>query len=96
MKEVVRYNEKKIKEAKELIEEIKKDLYQTDWLLYNAVMKISYAKGMNDVIYDNPCIDMNKPEELMIQCRKSTTFVSDTLKTQIEQLDQYMKEKKEM
>ena len=83
------YNEERINDAQVLLEEIKNDLYDTDCLLYDAVMKISYAPGIEHVEGDDAAIDMRMPEKLMIQCREETKSISDTLNNQVSLIQSY-------
>ena len=77
------FDEAKLSSAQDLLDEIKEDLVDTDNLLYDAVMKISRANGIDAVEVDDAAIDMRMPERLMIQCREDTKNVSDTLDNQI-------------
>ena len=83
------YNEDEMDFARSLMQEIQNDLYDADCLLYDAVMKISYAPGINQVEFDNHNIDLRMPESYMIQCREETKVLADTLNEKITMIDQY-------
>lgn len=93
--EKIIYDENNVQKAQLLVEEIKMDLYKVDCLLYEGVMKTAYAKGMDLVTYENPSIDMNKPEKIMINCRESIKVIEETLKTEVQEINKYFKEHKE-
>ena len=83
------YNEAKVSEAQDLLNEIKNDLSDADNTLYDAVMKISRARGIENVEVDETAIDMRMPERLMIQCREDTKTISDTLDNQVHAIESF-------
>ena len=84
------YNPERVKEARDLLDEIKEDIASTDNMLYDAVMKIGYAQGIEDVEQDDVSIDMRMPEKLMIQCRDETKFVDQTFDDQVQIIENFI------
>ena len=64
------FNSKKVKESREILESIRRDLAELDQDLYDAVMLILQARGIEEVEKDSDFIDMRKPESIMRQCRE--------------------------
>ncbi len=89
MAEELVFDEVKLGEARDMLDEIQNDLYDADNLLYDAVMKISYARGIDQVEIEDSAIDMRMPEKWMIQCREETKNISDTLDYQIQSIEKY-------
>lgn len=75
----IKYNKQKVEESISLLSEIRGDLADADDMLYNAVMKISNAKGFEMVEDDDTAIDIRMPEKLIIQCRETAKSTINTL-----------------
>ena len=88
----IKYDEAKVSEAQALLNEIKNDLSEVDNTLYDAVMKISNANGIEFVEVDDSAIDMRMPERLMTQCREDTKNISDTINNQVRAIESFMNE----
>ncbi len=84
------YNREKIQEARDLLDEIKDDIADVDYELYDAVMKIGYAYGIDEIERDNTSIDLRVPEQLMIQCREETTGIRDNLSNQVHLIEGFL------
>ena len=84
------YNREKIQEARDLLDEIKDDIADVDYELYDAVMKIGYAYGIDEIERDNTSIDLRVPEKLMIQCREETTGIRDNLSNQVHLIEGFL------
>ncbi len=84
------YNREKIQDARDLLDEIKDDIADVDYELYDAVMKIGYAYGIEEIERDNTTIDLRVPEQLMIQCREETTGIRDNLSNQVHLIEGFL------
>ena len=84
------YNREKIQQARDLLDEIKDDISAVDYELYDAVMKIGYAYGIEEIERDNTSIDLRVPERLMIQCREETTSIRDNLSNQVHLIEAFL------
>ncbi|MBP5678292.1 MAG: hypothetical protein J6X28_00495 [Bacilli bacterium] len=86
------FNPEKVKESRDLMDEIREDLYDADVLLYDAVMKVGYAMGIQYVEEEEPAIDMRMPEKLMIQCRDDAKTLSDNFDYQVKLIEAFLYE----
>ena len=84
------YNPERVKDARDLLQEIKDDIYDADCMLYDGVMKVAYSYGVENVEQEDTAIDMRMPEKLMIQCREETSNVSDTLDNQVQLIENFL------
>ncbi|MBQ8132684.1 MAG: hypothetical protein IJ193_09350 [Bacilli bacterium] len=84
------FNEAKIADAKDILSDIKHQLVDVDYVLYDAIVKITGANGIEEVKKEDYSIDLTNPEKQMEQSRGNLKEIMDTLDKQIDTIQKFL------
>ena len=84
------YNEAKVADGKDVLASIRHDIIEVDQFLYNTMMSIGGAKGIENILTEDYTIDLKQPEKLMEQSRDDLKTIMQTLDNNIDMIDRFM------